>query len=311
MPSEGQVRASAPGRAMLFGEHAAASGFAAVAVAAEPRTVCSAQLAPRFMVNGEDLDPSRHGLVRAAVLHGWHDMDRPLAVTLDGGMPPGMGGDAAAVVACLGAMSMLDDHMIYEHVARSAFQALCEAGLCADPLDSSASTHGGMVAISARDGGEPLWSMRTEEITWHVRDIGAPPAGLVLGFLPAPGPGDSRARVARYCGRNSFARDIVRDIGAASEDGMDALEAGDIPGAGDAMNRSQRLLANLGASTPALDRLISAVSRHSHGAKLSGYSGDAIVALAREPEKARATIEAAGGRAFLLGLAVSGVRPED
>jgi mevalonate kinase len=311
MQSESASRVSAPGRVILFGEYASDLGFPAVAASVEQRTCCTAMPAQRFMVDGEDLDPARHRLVRAALLHGWPDMDRPLALSLEGGACAALGGDASTIVACMGAMSMLQDHIIYEHVARNAHMAECEAGGARGPLDTSAITRGGLTAMTTSEGAEPLWSIADGGMRWNISGLDVPGLSLVIGFTVAPDRSDLRARVERYCERNGFARDILHDIGEESARGLAALEKGDLAAAGSAMNRTQRLLANLGAGDPALDRLVSAASRHSYGAKATGHSGNAIVALAQDPARAAAAIESAGGRAMVVVPTASGVRPED
>ena len=111
---------SAPGNFILFGEHAVVFGEPAVALAVDMRTTCIAQISGKFSVNDEDLDPNKHPLVRGALLHGWTDMDTPIAFAIGSDIPAGtgIGISAAKSVSCLGAITMLHDHMIFEEVAR-------------------------------------------------------------------------------------------------------------------------------------------------------------------------------------------------
>ncbi len=313
--SEPSVTVSAPGCFILFGDHARHYGEPAAAVAVEMRTRCNAQLSQKFTVNGEPMDPARHPHARAAVLHGWTDMDRPLALALSSEAPQelGLGNEAASTVACLGALSMLHDHMIYEQVARGAFDALSESDRGSDPLAISASAHGGVMALDARSAGESLWTFRKGQNAWQVTDIAPGDFHFVLGYTGTPSnPQEMMARLARFCAKNSFARETVKELGAVSRDGISALRKNDPAAVGISMNRSQRLLVNLGMSSPELDRLVRAALRHSCGAKLTGYGGGGcMVALASDAEAAAAAIEQAGGRAFILKLAREGVKPED
>ena len=54
------VAASAPGKCILFGEHAVVYGQPAVAVAIEQRLSISATKAASWSVDGSALDPTRH-----------------------------------------------------------------------------------------------------------------------------------------------------------------------------------------------------------------------------------------------------------
>jgi mevalonate kinase len=306
---------SAPGRFCLFGEHALNFGHPAIALAVDFRVKCSAQLSPKFMVNNEPLEPGKHPHARAAVIHGWTDMDKPIALSIESGIPPGLGlgGNAATTVACLGAISMLHDHLIFEHVAINSFGAVSEAGDVSNPLDTSISTHGGAVMLDSRVSGKTIWVIKKGDKTWYVNEVHLPEMSLVLGYTGVPSPeAEMIAKINRFYERNSFARDIINDIGKIPREGLAALENNDLVKVGELMNRNHRLLLNLGVGNPALEKLIQAASRHSYGAKITGVGGGGcIVALAREPEKAMKAIEGAGGKAYLLPLATDGVRPED
>jgi mevalonate kinase len=306
---------SAPGRFLLFGEHAIDYGHPAIALAVDFRVRCSARLCTRFMVNNEPLDPGKHPHARAAVIHGWTDMDKPISLSIESTIPHGLGlgGNAATMTACLGAISMLHDHLIFEHVAVNSFNAISEAGDASNPLDTSISTHGGAVMLDSRKSDKTLWVIKKGDRTWHVNDVHLPEMNLVLGYSGVPSlEADMSAKVRRFYERNSFARDIIKDMGELPREGFAALESNNLAKVGELMNRNHRLLLNLGVGNPALEKLILAASRHSYGAKITGAGGGGcIVALAREPEKVAKAIEGAGGKAYLLPLAKEGVRPED
>ncbi len=315
MSKDAVTQASAPGRIILFGEHGVDHGGPAIALAVDIRARCNVQVSPKFTVNGEDLDTRRHSHLRGAILNGWSDMDTPLAITTETDIPPelGMGGLAAGTVACLGAISMLNDHIIFEHVARNAFLAHCEVEADCSPLDSSVSTHGGCIMADRRASGGNIWSFKANKNTWHIREIETPEMELVLGYSGTPSPTlEMRNKVLRFIQRNSFARDIISDIHRIVDDGRSALASGDLAEIGRAMNDNHRLLVNLGVSTPALESMVKAAARHSHGVKITGTGGGGcIVALAREPEKVVSAIESAGGEAFRLTISREGLRPDD
>jgi len=306
---------SAPGRFFLFGEHALDYGNPAIALAVDFRVKCSAQLSPRFMVNDEPLEPDKHPHARAAVIHGWTDMDKPISLSIESGIPSGLGLgiNSATTVACLGAISMLHNHLIYEQIAMNSFDAINEVGNGCSPIDTSISTHGGAIMMDSKACEKTLWALKLKEKIIQMNDIKLPEMSFVLGYTGVPSPeANMIAKIQRFHERNSFARDIIKDIGKISLEGYAALENNDLAKVGELMNRNHRLLVNLGTGNPALDKLIQAVSRHSYGAKITGMGGGGcIVALAHDPEKAMMAIEGAGGKAYLLSLAKEGVRPDN
>ncbi|MDO9537963.1 MAG: hypothetical protein Q7J68_06560 [Thermoplasmata archaeon] len=311
MSSEAQ--ASAPGRLVLFGEHAVNLGQPGVALAVDFRVKCTAQLSSRFTVNGEDLEQAKHPNVRGAVIQGWTDMDRPIGLTLDSAIPPELGlcNESATTVACLGAISMLHDHLIFEQVGKGAFEARRDIDQGCTPLDTSCITHGSSIFLDSQERDNLLWSIDNGQKKWYLHDVEIPEMNLVLGFSSVPPQVDMRTKIMRFHERNSFARDIVKDIGKVTREGYEALMKKDLVLVGEIMNKNNRLLVNLGASTPALEKMVMAAARHSYGVKITGTNGNCIVALARNPEEVIKAIESAGGKAFIIQLANEGVRPED
>ncbi|MDD4307939.1 MAG: mevalonate kinase [Thermoplasmata archaeon] len=315
METDLPAQVSAPGRFMLFGEHALNFGHPAVAVAVDLRVRCNAQLSQRFTVNGEPMEAGKHPFARAAVIHGWTDMDKPLALTISSDIPPelGLGENGATAVACLGAISMIHDHIIFEQVARNSYESICEVGEACNPLDTSVSTCGGGIMADPKPGENALWTFQKDARTWQVRDIPVTGMDFVLGYSGTPSAENGMdTRIKRFCERNSFAREIIDDMEQVCREGCAAMRRHDREKVGELMNLNHRLLSNLGVGTPTLQKMTQAASRHSFGVKITGAGGGGcIVALARDPEKAAKAIEDAGGKAFILQLASEGVRPED
>ena len=306
---------SAPGRFFLFGEHALDYGQPAIALAVDYRVKCKAQLSTRFMVNNEPLELGKHPHARAAVIQGWTDMDKPISLSIESAIPQGLGlgVNSATTVACLGAISMLHDHLIFEQVAVSSFDAINEVGNGCSPIDTSISTHGGAIMLESKRSEKTLWTIKKEGKALYLNDVDIPEMNFVLGYSGVPSPeAEMIAKVRRFHERNSFARDIIKDIGKIATEGCAALENNNLASVGELMNRNHRLLVNLGIGNPALEKLIQAASRHSYGAKITGMGGGGcIVALARDPEKTVSAIEGAGGKPYLLPLSKEGVRPDD
>ncbi len=306
---------SAPGNFILFGEHAVAFGEPAVALAVDMRTTCIARISEKFSVNDEDLDPNKHPLVRGALLHGWTDMDTPIAFAIESAIPAGtgMGIFAARSVSCLGAISMLHDHLILEEVARKAFEVDNETGGMTSPLATTTSTHGSGILMMDRPAHDHLWKIEKGGITWHAHHLDVPDMQFVMGYTGIPFQRNQmRMKVKRFYEGNAFARDIVKDIGRVSLEGADALRKGDMERVGGLMTKNNKLLITLGINHPMLEKLNAAAGRHSFGTKITGYGGGGcIVALTDTPDKVAEAIEGAGGQAYSVGLSKEGIRLDD
>jgi mevalonate kinase len=165
--------------------------------------------------------------------------------------------------------------------------------------------------VDTSPGESTLWTVKSKRQIWHLSEVSLGNPEFVMGYSGRPSnASEMRAKLRRFHDRNSFARDLVRDLGKIPREGRLALEKNNPERIGELMNMSQKILQNLGLGTPELDKMIKAASRHSYGAKLTG-GGGCMVALARDPGKAAEAIRGAGGTAILLQLAREGVRPED
>jgi len=306
---------SAPGRIILFGEHAVNYGGIGLAVAVEHRVHCMAKVDSSFMVNGEELDPEKHRYTRGAVLQGWTDMDKPLSIQLDSQISDGMGlgKTAASTVACLGAISMMHDHLIFEELARNAFEVQHGLDSWANPLDVAASTHGRGVAVLPGKHDGDLWAFSGGEDNWSAFDIDVKELVLVLGYTGIPALEERIiSKVNRFYQQNSFARDIMSDLCHVASLGYEAVKKGDLERTGKLMSKYHKLLLTLGAGHHELDKLVRAVSRYSYGAKLTGAGGGGcVVALAHDPEGAAEAIDRAGGTGLVLKIAERGIQLED
>ena len=313
--SKDSTHVSAPGRVILFGDYAIDFGGTGLALAVEYRAHCKAKIDSGFMVNGKDLDQKEHPYTRGAVLQAWTDMDRPISIQKESMIPEGtgLGEESASTVACLGAISMIHDHLIFEEIARNAFEVHYDVEKTGTPLDVSISTHGRGVLISCIAKENPLWSFQKEEKQWTVHDLDIPDMNLVLGYTGVPSPKkEIISKIHRFHERNSFARDIMKDMIQISSQGHEAMVSGDLELIGQLMNQYHKSLVTLGAGHPMLDKLVKAVSRHSYGAKLTGFGGGgSIIALTNDPERVVQEIEKAGGKGFILKLASQGLRLED
>ena len=191
------VQASAPGKCILFGEHAVVYGQPAVAVAIDQRM--SVSIAPNddWRIDGMSFHPQRHPHVEALRQRLWKG-GPPLSIKITGDIPPasGLGSSAALSVAasaalrCARGRQIKDDdwaegwtaarpNKVYdgpwqvtkgdsvEYGAKSVDEDECailthavEAyaqGGRASPMDSSTCAHGGCIVLSDKVEDDLNW----------------------------------------------------------------------------------------------------------------------------------------------------------
>ena len=108
----GRVTASAPGKCILFGEHAVVYGQPAVAVAIEQRISVSLETlgssSESWKIDGMKFDPKRHPHVQALRNRLWQPQQGApnLKIRIKGDIPPasGLGSSAALSVAASAAL---------------------------------------------------------------------------------------------------------------------------------------------------------------------------------------------------------------
>lgn len=99
------VQASAPGKCILFGEHAVVYGQPAVAVAIDQRMNVKLELSEDWRIDGMIFHPERHPHVDALRQRMWNS-GPPLSIKITGEIPPasGLGSSAALSVAASAAL---------------------------------------------------------------------------------------------------------------------------------------------------------------------------------------------------------------
>ena len=294
---------SAPGKLILFGEHAVVFGEPALATAIDLRTEVYARSHPEWLADGASLDEPKYRYVRAAVERAW--TGGPLWFEIRSMIPSGsgLGSSAAVTVASLAALRALSrSSTIPEEIAAEAFAVEHEVQGRASPIDTSTAAHGGGLLVARERGEGFLWSIARDDRRWFLHDVRLPRMSLVVGntgVSAATGP--LVANVKAFVEGDARAAAMIREIGTITTLAVSALHAGDFGTVGALMARNHRLLDRLGVGHPMLDRLVEASAPVSYGAKMTGAGGGgSMFALTDRPNDVAAAIEAAGGRAFLV-----------
>ncbi len=293
------AQASAPGKIILFGEHAVVYGRPAIAapVTALRATATVTQAAPG---SGLALDLPDVGQTIAA---GGAQAEQPLAhvaslalqalglaqspdwlVTLRSDIPvaSGLGSGAAAATAIVRAL------------ARAAGQSLDPGQVSALVYESEKLFHGTPSGVdnTVIAYGLPVWFVRGQ--TPQPFAI-ARPLTLVIGDTGVASPTSITVGDVRRAWQADMARfeALFDAVSRTTKAARRAAESGDVEALGTLLDHNHALLQQIGVSSPDLDRLCQAARETGAlGAKLSGGGrGGNMIALAR-PGDAAAVIEA-------------------
>ncbi len=297
-------KSSAPGKVILFGEHAVVYGEPALAMAVDKRCGCEISVSSsRTTVNGHPIREEYHSYILQCL--NILEVDNKLKISTESDIPSGagMGSSAAVSVATIGALrKFLEKGSTEEMIAKDAFNVEFEVQGNASPIDTSTSTHGNAIMVSEKKEKDFLWEIKKDEKSWNIHHRDIPDMDFVIGDTGVhSSTGPLVEKVKKFYRKSNFAREIIQEIGEIVRDGCVLLEEEDLEGVGRLMNKNHRLLSILGVSHPSLEKLIKGARRHSYGAKLTGAGGGgSMIALTDEPNKVAEVIEKKGGTPYVL-----------
>ncbi|MEC7743762.1 MAG: mevalonate kinase [Candidatus Thermoplasmatota archaeon] len=318
------ARAFAPGKCILFGEHAVVYGHPAVAVAIDAGVEVSIRESSKWTIEGMDFDPSRHPHITHILRDVFKYNGVPLEIDVKSGLFSAAGlGSSAAISNAMGAALQFHidpdgelDRIGLARMGHSA-EAIAQKGR-ASPTDTATSALGGCVVVSGElvSGTTHIFDASLEtpegERTWSISRAIVPEglgAWIVLGFTGIGSPtGRMVAGVASLLQKEPSKETEMEAIGKITHAGLAALSAGNLEGVGIAMNACHERLKSLDVSSPELESLIEAARPHSLGVKLTGAGGGGcMVSLTRDPRRVAEAIEIAGGRPLISKLGADGV----
>lgn len=319
------ARAFAPGKCILFGEHAVVYGYPAVAVAIDAGVEVSISESSKWTIEGTEFEPGRHPHITHIIRDVFDYNGRPLDIDIKSGLFSAAGlGSSAAISNAMGAALQFHlnpnaglDRIALARMGHSA-EAIAQDGR-ASPTDTATSALGGCVVVSGElvDGTEHVFDATLEtpegERSWSISKTTIPEdldAWIVLGFTGVGSPtGKMVADVANLLEVEPSKTSDMEAIGNITNAGLAALSAGNLEAVGIAMNACHERLKSLQVSSPELEHLIAAAGPHSLGAKMTGAGGGGcMVALTRDPRRVAEAIEIAGGKPLISRLGAEGAR---
>ena len=324
------IHASAPGKAILLGEHSVVYRGPAIVLAIDLRAHIWAEMrddeqiwieAPDIGASGYfDIDGRYHPIrggperwrslnpIRVVALEAMRRLEahRGLRIRVESEIPPaeGLGSSAAIAVATAAAVGRLlsGEELPLDAVCEIAYEGERIVHGTPSGIDNHISTYGGALRYERGRGFERF---EVGELHLIIGDSGRRRS---TGALVA--------KVRKLWERHRDVVDIIIDaIAQLSEEGYRALRGGDLKRLGELMDIDHGLLSALGVSTPELDRMVYAArSAGALGAKLTGAGGGGcIIALVEQSKRGRVSeaIGRAGGRPLKAGFTDVGVEVEE
>ncbi len=306
------VTATAPGKSILFGEHAVVYGRPAIAVPVS-QVKAEVVVAPPASPRGGKIHLSAPQIALSADLEDL-PADDPLAAAVAGTLrelsvpapPPmdirisstipiagGLGSGAAVSVALIRALSAyLEVPLADEAVSAIAFEVEKIHHGTPSGIDNTVITYRKPVFYIR---GQPIEAVRLKSgFTLIIGDTGiASPTSLAVGDVRAGWSRDPAFFEARF-----------DEIGRLTREALRQMEAGRVERLGPLMDQNHSLLQEIGVSSPELDRLcLAARVAGSWGAKLSGAGrGGNMIAItpAGGAQAVASALENAGAARVLI-----------
>ena len=322
------VRVSAPGKCILFGEHAVVYGKPAVAVAIDSRMTIEIQDSDSWQMNNEEINKNNHPHLEFLIT----DMGikerfcKSIKTTSELFSAAGLGSSAALSSALATGLLIETNSPMIGNLRHSSWMAhMAEAysqGGKASPTDTVTSTYGGCIILSDKkeDFCEWMFTSKLElegnEKSWEIHRIGLPAeiedAWLVIGYTGIQSPTSKMVQqVSDLLKKEPDKIEDINRIEEITQRGVNALANGDLVNLGSAMNECHEVLRSLGVSCKELDEMVEVARESSLGSKMTGAGGGGcMLALTLKPEETAKKIQQIGGKTIISKLGAEGVRIE-
>ncbi len=300
------IQASAPGKVILFGEHAVVYGKHAIASAIGLRATVTLSPAKEPSLDIADLEidsplsPSKPGSLQDFFQTGIKIMGiPPVRIVVDSDVPIGSGLGSSAAMACAflkAASAMKKLELTPQELWANAQKMETVFHGTPSGIDAAVAVHGGMLEFCAGK----ISHFQSKELPLIIGDTGV-----------SKNTKQTVSNVRRlYDAQREGTEKILAEIDQISLAGKKALLENGLKALGKLMNKNHILLKKLGVSSPELDALVSsAVKAGAFGAKMTGGGGGGcMIAIAEDTAPVIRAIEEAGGTVLETSFSLSGAR---
>jgi mevalonate kinase len=320
-----QVTASAPGKTILFGEHAVVYGKPAIAAAVDKRAYVTISKREDHLThvtvgdlgvsgfldlknrtiqleNGSGMQRGILEYILKALLKAETEDSVEVDVRLDIPIGAGLGSSAAVTVATIMAAASFNQiTLTNETMANLAHQVELDIQGAASPIDTALSTYGGVIYLSKQP--QKLVKLEIPE-----------ELPIVIGYTSIRGNTGELVKMVRQKkdARPEVINPILDSMEAVANGARQALIKGDHKTIGLLMNINQGLLDAIGVNTEELSKMIfTARNQGAMGSKLTGAGGGgSMIAYCPECEEEVVSSINQFERAFQINVAHEGVRIE-
>jgi mevalonate kinase len=300
------LAARAPGKCILFGEHAVVHERPELVLAIDLPVQVGVKVAERGSLNGDPDAATTHPYLRTALATCWEG-GPPLLVRVHSRVPraAGLGSSAAFSSALVAALSAARGGISRTELARRAFAVERTAQGVGSPGDTAAAVGGGYLSING-PGGAEVFDYIDGSRRWTARRVRDPSWTWVVAYSGVPRRTADAVRAVGLRLQQPDGPALLDEFARIASAGIRAVESEDRAEVGRLLDENQELLGTVGVSHPRLEAMLAAARPAIVGGKLTGAgAGGSVVALpqpGRELDAAR-RIARAGGLPFV-------VRPE-
>jgi mevalonate kinase len=297
------IAAQAPGKCIVFGEHAVVHGAPELVFAIDLMTQVFVRDGPAMRLNADAEALSRNPYFRSAVDLGWSGRS-PVEVRAVSRIPKaaGLGSSAAFAAALSAAFFSASGGVDRPTLAQRSFDVERGAQGVGSPGDTSTVVAGGFIAVNGGPG-DPLWSIRSTDRRWEIRRVGDPGWVWVVAYSGIPRSTADAVRAVSAKLAAPGGPELLEEFRRVAAEGIEAVGRGDRGTVAELLGRNQELLRAVGVSHPRLEALLEAAAPAAEGAKLTGAgAGGSVLALpvpGRETELVR-RLARAGALPFVV-----------
>ncbi len=305
------VAARAPGKCVVFGEHAVVHGAPELLFALDLETQVFVRPSETTRLNGDPHAGDTNPYFARALASLWPD-GSPIDVRAVSRIPraAGLGSSAAFAAALTAALGSATGGIDRPTLARRSFAVERGAQGVGSPGDTTAVVGGGFLALNGGPG-TPLWTVEDGARTWEVRRVTDPGWNWVVAHSGIP---RSTATAVRAVGERLSLPDgpaLLARFREVAESGTRAVERADRADVARLLVENQELLRDVGVSHPRIEELLRAAAPAAEGAKLTGAgAGGSIVALPKDGKETELVrrLARAGGLPFVVRPSPDGAR---